>query len=110
MEFRLKQLRQEKHISQIKLAIDLNMNQNSISRYENMEREADYATLILIADYFNVSLDYLLGRTEKKKTPFDKWCLLFANEKSLGICNDLENFNISDEIDINSLLLSPDRK
>ena len=66
MEFRLKKLRTEKKISQLKLAIDLNMNQNTISRYENMEREADYETLIKFADYFNVSLDYLLGRTEKR--------------------------------------------
>ena len=36
------------------------MNQNAISRYENVEREADYETLIKFADYFNVSLDYLL--------------------------------------------------
>lgn len=42
----------------------LNMNQNSISRYETGEREADYKTLIAFADYFNVSVDYLLGRTE----------------------------------------------
>ena len=66
MDFRLKKLRKEKHISQLKLALDLNMNQNTISRYENMEREADYETLITFADYFNVSLDYLLGRTDKK--------------------------------------------
>lgn len=44
--------------------MDLNMNQNSISRYENGVREADYATLIKFADYFEVSLDYLLERTE----------------------------------------------
>ncbi len=65
MEFRLKALRKAKNISQLKLALDLNMNQNSISRYENGEREADYNTLIKIADYFNVSVDYLLGRTDK---------------------------------------------
>lgn len=60
---RLKELRKEKHISQLKLAMDLTMNQNSISRYETGEREADYATLIKFADYFNVSIDYLLERT-----------------------------------------------
>lgn len=64
MEFRLKELRKKRRISQLKLAFDLNMNQNTISRYENMEREADYKTLIKIADYFDVSLDYLLGRTD----------------------------------------------
>ena len=66
MEFRLKSLRKERNISQLKLALDLNMNQNSISRYENCEREADYETLIKFADYFDVSIDYLLGRSESK--------------------------------------------
>ena len=61
---RLKELRNKRNISQIKLAIDLDMNQNSISRYENGVREADYTTLIKFADYFNVSIDYLLERTD----------------------------------------------
>lgn len=65
--FRLKELRKKKKLSQVKMAIDLNMNQNSISRYENEEREADYETLIAIADYFDVSIDYLLGRTDCPK-------------------------------------------
>jgi transcriptional regulator with XRE-family HTH domain len=64
MEFRLKKLRQARNISQLKLTMDLNMNQNSISRYETGEREADYKTLIKLADYFGVSLDYLLGRSD----------------------------------------------
>ena len=66
MNFRLKQLRQERKISQLQLAFDLNMNQNTISRYENLERQADYETLIRFADYFDVSVDYLLGRTENR--------------------------------------------
>ncbi|MGN1207234.1 MAG: helix-turn-helix domain-containing protein [Eubacteriales bacterium] len=61
---RLKELRTQRGISQLKLALDLHMNQNSISRYENGQREADYKTLILFADYFDVSIDYLLGRTD----------------------------------------------
>lgn len=60
---RLKELRKQKKISQLQLALDLNMNQNSISRYETGEREADYETLIKLADYFDVSVDYLLERT-----------------------------------------------
>ena len=66
MNFRLKELRKQRHISQLKLALDLNMNQNSISRYETLEREADYETLIRFADYFDVSLDYLLGRIDEE--------------------------------------------
>ena len=61
---RLKELRTQLGISQLKLAIALNLNQNSISRYESGEREADYTTLIALADYFDVSLDYLLERTD----------------------------------------------
>lgn len=61
---RLKELRKARNVSQLKLALDLNMNQNSISRYENGVREADYKTLIAIADYFCVSVDYLLERTD----------------------------------------------
>ena len=68
MKFRLKELRKKHNISQLKLAINFNTNQNTISRYENLEREADYETLIAFADYFDVSLDYLLGRTDDIKT------------------------------------------
>lgn len=61
---RLKKLRQSRGITQLKLAMDLGLNQNSISRYETQEHEADYRTLIALADYFNVSIDYLLERTD----------------------------------------------
>ena len=64
---RLKELRTKRHISQVKLAMDLGMNQNSISRYENGEREADYETLFAFADYFGVSVDYLLGTLPYEK-------------------------------------------
>lgn len=65
--FRLKELRERRRLSQVTLAMDLNLNQNSISRYETGEREADYTTLIAIADYFGVSVDYLLGRTDNPR-------------------------------------------
>ena len=55
---RSKYLRKQRGLSQLRLAMDLSMNQNSISRYENETREADYATLIKLADYFDVSIDY----------------------------------------------------
>lgn len=67
---KLKFLREQRGISQLKLAMDLSMNQNSISRYETGVREADYDTLIKFADYFNVSIDYLLERTENPKTNY----------------------------------------
>lgn len=65
---RLKEIRKQRGISQLKLAMDLNMNQNTISRYENEERQAGYSELIALADYFDVSIDYLLERTDNPKT------------------------------------------
>ncbi len=63
---RLKELRKSRKISQVKLAMDLNMNQNTISRYETGEREPGVTELILLADYFDVSIDYLVGRTDRR--------------------------------------------
>ena len=65
--FRLKELREKRKLSQVRFAMDMNMTQSSISRYENEEREADYETLVAFADYFGVSVDYLLGRTNNPK-------------------------------------------
>ena len=63
---RLRELRKKKRLSQVGLAMALDMNQNSISRYESGERQADYKTLIAFADFFNVSVDYLLERTDNR--------------------------------------------
>ncbi len=64
MNFRLKELRNKRKMSQVRLGIELGISQDAISRYEKLERQADYQTLLNIADFFNVSLDYLFGRTD----------------------------------------------
>ncbi len=64
---RLKEIRQKRGITQLKLSMDLNMNQNTISRYETGERQAGYSELIALADYFDISIDYLLERTDNPK-------------------------------------------
>ena len=64
---RLKEIRKAKGISQLKLALEMNTNQNTISRYETGEREPGIAELIQLADFFNVSVDYLLERTDNPK-------------------------------------------
>lgn len=61
---RLKELRKARHITQLKLAMDLNLTQNTVSRYETGEREPGIAELVRIADYFHISVDYLLERTD----------------------------------------------
>ena len=61
---RIRELRKARRITQLKMALDLDMSQNTISRYESGEREPGVAELIRIADYFRVSIDYLVGRTD----------------------------------------------
>lgn len=56
---RIKDLRAEKGISQNELAKALGLTQQAISAYENGLREPDLETLQKIADFFNVSVDYL---------------------------------------------------
>ena len=62
---RLLEIRKKKRISQLKMAIDLNVSQNTISRYETGDREPDLGMLVRLADYLQVSLDYLLERTSE---------------------------------------------
>lgn len=59
---RLKQLRKEQKVTQIELAQMLNVKQTTISNWENEITEIDQQSLFTLADYFNVSVDYLLGR------------------------------------------------
>ena len=65
MENRLAMLRKQKRYTQLKVAMDLNLSQNSISRYEDGTREMNYSLLIRFADYYGVSIDYILGRTDE---------------------------------------------
>lgn len=67
---KIKQLRIEHNILQKSLANQLNLSQQTISLYEAGKREPDYETLINIADFFNVSTDYLLRKDHTDKTIF----------------------------------------
>ena len=61
---RLRELRKARNLSQAALAMRLNTYQNSISRYERGIRDPGIDELIMFADFFNVSIDYLVGRTD----------------------------------------------
>jgi transcriptional regulator with XRE-family HTH domain len=64
---RLVYLREEKNLKQKEFAEAIKIHNRNINRYELGLREPDFDTLIKIADFFNVSTDYLLGRTENRK-------------------------------------------
>lgn len=80
----LRILRKEEAISQQKLADAIGMSQQSINQYENHDTEPDILTLSKLADYFNTSIDYLVGHTDIKD-PFDNTAAyhLNANEADL---------------------------
>ena len=61
---RLLQLRKQKNISQTKLAEIIGISYHTISKIENKQRAASIEVLCALADYFNVSLDYLVGRSD----------------------------------------------
>ena len=63
----LKSLREEKCITQDMLANVLNVSRSSVANYETGVREPDIACLEDIADFFGVSVDYLLGRSDQKQ-------------------------------------------
>ncbi len=61
---RLRELREEKGITQMELARFLSLANSTVSQYEADKREPDSSTLQKLADYFAVTLDYLLGRSD----------------------------------------------
>ena len=70
---RIKGLREGISIPQTKLAELSGSNQSSINRYENGQSEAPYKILLWYADYFDVSLDYIFGRTDKPQGQLYKY-------------------------------------
>ena len=68
----LKKLREGRHLSQAKLADYFSLSQQAIYKYENSLSEPDFDTLIRMADFFNTSTDYLIGRTDEMTIITDK--------------------------------------
>ena len=64
METRLKELRNKKGITQISLQMQTGIEQSLISKFESGERVPPTETLLLLADFYNVSIDYILRRTD----------------------------------------------
>lgn len=61
-ELRLRKLREDKRITQNEVAKYLMISRSAYSQYEVGKRQMNYETLCLLADYYSVSVDYLLGR------------------------------------------------
>lgn len=64
---RIRNLREDMDLNQTQIAKELNCSQRTYSYYESGDHDIPTETLIKLADLFNVSIDYLLGRTDKKE-------------------------------------------
>ena len=68
----LRKIREKRNINQLKVAMDLEITQESISKYESNKAMPSSTVLIKLANYFNCSVDYLLDRTENPKMNIEK--------------------------------------
>ena len=66
MNNRIRDLREDADFTQAQIASYLNMSQTGYSKYETGTNDIPTAILIKLADFYNVSVDYLLGRTNVK--------------------------------------------
>lgn len=94
---RLKELRKEKKLTQKQLADILFIDKSSICKYETGVNYPENRFLKQMADFFDVSTDYLLGRTEKRNNETSKESIEKANDilstfEECGI--DIYNINI----------------
>lgn len=64
---RLKDIREDRDITQTQLAEILHIKQNTYSQYENGQRGLPVDVLVKLADYFNTSTDYILGITDESQ-------------------------------------------
>lgn len=60
----LKNIRKQKNLNQLKVALDLNISREALSHYENGKRSPDIQMLRRLSEYFNVSIDFLINGKE----------------------------------------------
>ncbi|MBQ8229952.1 MAG: helix-turn-helix transcriptional regulator [Clostridia bacterium] len=63
----LKLIRKQKNYNQLKVAMDLSISREALSHYENGKRSPDIEVLVLLSNYFNVSIDFLITGKEFEK-------------------------------------------
>ncbi len=76
----LKHLRNREHLTQLELADKLGIAKSTVSMYENGNREPDFDTLVCIADFFNVDMNYLLGKATEHSYYLNKETQQIAQE------------------------------
>ena len=118
---RLKELRIHNNMTQSNLAKALKVSSSRIGMYESGRRNPDTSTLSILSDFFNVSVDYLMGRTNIKNFTSDdelKKLIMQSNINDTDTDNDIRNslislkekLNSSNEIFVDGTTLSDSHK
>ena len=88
---RIKKLRKEKKITQIRLSIELEVSQETISAYEKGKYYPSAAMLIKLRDIFGVSIDYILGLSDTRFDPLSETNLTEDETYILNLCRKMDD-------------------
>lgn len=88
----LKKLREEKHISQVRLSVEIGVAQETISAYERAKAVPTCENLLKIAKFLNTSTDYLLGLTDIK-LPYNKITLDRLSSEEFLVISQYRNLS-----------------
>ncbi len=83
---RLKQIRRDKHLTQAQVAARIGVTPSMVSSYETDIRLPSYEVLLRIADMFGVSVDFLLGRQERRMLDISD----LSDEEAAIVCDMVE--------------------
>lgn len=92
---RLKELRIEKNYEQKRISEEFSLSRGTYSLYESNQRRPSYEILVKFADYYNVSVDYLLGRDDSRTvTEFRKFSSYSENEMGIiHMVHEMDNIH-----------------
>ena len=88
---RIKQLRKEKNITQIRLSIELEVSQETISAYEKGKYFPSATTLIKLRDILGVSIDYILGLSDTRLDPLSQTDLTEDETYIINLCRKMDD-------------------
>lgn len=83
---RIKELRKKHHMSQIRLSIELEVSQETVSAYEQEKHYPSFQTLVKMSKIFGTSIDYIMGLSEEPENPN-----MSQNSLVLDLYNHLNN-------------------
>lgn len=108
---KIKELRESEKLNQKELAKALNISNTTLSQYETGQRTPSDDIKIKIAEFFNVSLDYLLGRTDiKNPDDENKEMERLANKEIKSVEDALEIIKFQDGLMLNGKILNDEDK